>query len=127
MTNNNFIEIGRIDSRKLKANSSRKPRNPLNQIYVFYPMKKLNTPTTTSDMGALFLTTNSAAKCLTSMGSVRILSKCSEKSVLKLNLDGIEEFSMSESQHRLSMCRSKKPLLETIILLVALRHGEDIS
>ncbi|KAL2549894.1 hypothetical protein Fot_11424 [Forsythia ovata] len=76
---------------------------------------RLNTPVTASDMGAQFLTANSAAKRSTSIGSVRILPEYSEKPVLKLNLDDIEEFFIPEFQHRLSMYRSKKSLLETIV------------
>ncbi|KAL2508842.1 hypothetical protein Fot_32489 [Forsythia ovata] len=68
-------------------------------------------------MGALFLIANYAAKCPASIGSVGILLECSEKPVLKLNLDDIEEFSTLKFQHQLSMCTSKKPLLETIIPL----------
>ncbi|KAL2531637.1 hypothetical protein Adt_04988 [Abeliophyllum distichum] len=84
-------------------------------VYVFFSMKRVNTLVTASDMGALFLTANSVAKRPTSIGSIRILPECSENPVPKLNLDEIEEFFTPEFQHRLSMCRSKKPLLETIV------------
>ncbi|KAJ1442553.1 hypothetical protein SESBI_00919 [Sesbania bispinosa] len=92
-------------------------------VYVMLPMKKLNSVVTAADMGALLLTANAAAKRV-SGAKVRILipdSKVEEKETYmtmesqpKLNLDDIEEFSSPEFMHRLSMCRSKKPLLETI-------------
>ncbi|CAI9766909.1 unnamed protein product [Fraxinus pennsylvanica] len=84
-------------------------------VYVFFPMNRLNTRVTTSDMGTLFLTANSAAKRPVSIVNMRILPECSEKPVPKLNLNDIEEFSTPEFQHRLSICRSRKPLLETIV------------
>lgn len=95
-------------------------------VYVMFPMKRLNSTATAADMGALLLTANAAAK-RSCGGKVRILpeninsnnynveeSKGMEESQPKLELDDIEEFSRPEFLHRLSMCRSKKPLLETI-------------
>ncbi|KAI3462578.1 hypothetical protein Pfo_019241 [Paulownia fortunei] len=86
-------------------------------VYVFFPMTRLKSAATAEDMGALFVAANSAAK----RGS-RILPECGgdmqssvKCSAPKLNLDDIEEFSTPEFKHRLSMCRSKKPLLETIV------------
>ncbi|KAK4410142.1 hypothetical protein Sango_0087200 [Sesamum angolense] len=90
-------------------------------FYVFFPMKRLNSAVTAADMGALFMAANSAAKrvsrVLPESGEdvevVRSGGKCAATG--KLNLDEIEEFSTPEFKHRLSMCRSKKPLLETIV------------
>lgn len=99
-------------------------------VYVMFPMKRLNSMVTAADMGALLLTTNAAMKKV-SGGRVRVLpesynnNNVEEKesddmaaieslSPVKLELDEIEEFSRPEFIHRLSMCRSKKPLLETI-------------
>ncbi|KAL3844914.1 hypothetical protein ACJIZ3_002317 [Penstemon smallii] len=83
----------------------------IGNVYVFFPMKRLNAVVTAADMGALFLAANSAASKRITAGTVKISPECS---VPKLNLNDIEEFSMPEFNHRLSMCRSKKPLLETI-------------
>ncbi|QCD95169.1 hypothetical protein DEO72_LG5g3262 [Vigna unguiculata] len=76
-------------------------------VYVMHPMKRLNSVVKPSDMGALLLT----AKRVTA--KVRVVP---EKQVeeTKLKLDDIEEFSSPEFMHRLSITRSKKPLLETI-------------
>ncbi len=105
-------------------------------VYVMFPMKRLNSIITAADMGALFLTANSAAKrggsgganikALLASGDVAKLvdgetvddwrenETGAMEAVPRLNLDDIEEFSSPEFMHRLSMCRSKKPLLETI-------------
>ncbi|KAH7845676.1 hypothetical protein Vadar_004751 [Vaccinium darrowii] len=88
--------------------------------YVMFPMKRLNSIVTTADMGTLFLTANSAARRVSGGGNVRVLPEPPREVkeevavVPKLNLDDVEEFSALEVKHRLSMCRSKKPLLETI-------------
>ncbi|KAH6754948.1 hypothetical protein C2S52_009618 [Perilla frutescens var. hirtella] len=99
----------------------------MGNVYVFFPMSRLNAVVTAADMGALFLAANSSAKRV-SRGSVRILPECgagdmqivqstAEKRATApklINFSDIEEFSSPEFKHRLSMCRSKKPLLETI-------------
>ncbi|KAK4426590.1 hypothetical protein Salat_1427600 [Sesamum alatum] len=90
-------------------------------VYVFFPMKRLNSAVTAGDMGALFMAASSAAKRVSrvlpeSGGDVEVGrsgGKCAATG--KLNLDEIEEFSTPEFKQRLSMCRSKKPLLETIV------------
>ncbi|KOM25373.1 hypothetical protein LR48_Vigan102s003100 [Vigna angularis] len=76
-------------------------------VYVMHPMKRLNSVVRPSDMGALLLT----AKRVTA--KVRVVP---DKQVEepKFNFDDIEEFSSPEFVHRLSITRSKKPLLETI-------------
>ncbi|CAK9153348.1 unnamed protein product, partial [Ilex paraguariensis] len=96
-------------------------------VYVMFPMKRLNSVVTAADVVGPLVTTNSAAKRV-SIGSVRVLPECSEEGLKisqeaqlnweevlpKLNLDDIEELSSPKFKHRLSMSRSKKPLLETI-------------
>ncbi|KAH1192365.1 hypothetical protein GmHk_19G053620 [Glycine max] len=75
-------------------------------VYVMVPMKRLNSLVKASDMGALLLT----AKKVT-----RVVPEKEESEEPKFKLDdGILEFSSPEFMHRLSMSRSKKPLLETI-------------
>ncbi|KAL3525499.1 hypothetical protein ACH5RR_013871 [Cinchona calisaya] len=89
-------------------------------VYVMFPMKRVNSVVTAADLGPLFVKANTTAKRV-SLKRVKILPECEEIvqprpefAVPKLNLDDIEEFSTPEFKHRLSMCRSKKPLLETI-------------
>ncbi|KAK7271632.1 hypothetical protein RJT34_27693 [Clitoria ternatea] len=79
--------------------------------YVMVSMKKLNSVVTAADMGALLIT----AKRVSSATKARIIPEHeSHSEEARLKLDDIEEFSSPEFTHRLSMCRSKKPLLETI-------------
>ncbi|KAG5623676.1 hypothetical protein H5410_008894 [Solanum commersonii] len=125
LVNTRSLHIGRRFS-ALNADEDLEMGN----VYVMFPMKRLNSFVSAADMGALLLTANSVSKRM-SIGSLRILPESSvaeteqiqiqiqgnyyEKSTLpKLNLDDIEDFSSEEFNHRLSMCRSKKPLLETI-------------
>ncbi|XP_019182971.1 PREDICTED: uncharacterized protein LOC109177929 [Ipomoea nil] len=90
----------------------------MGSVYAMFPMKRLNSAVTAADMGVLFL----AAKRV-SRGSVRILPDHqlisdgghNRDDLPRLNLDDIEELSAPEFKHRLSMCRSKKPMLETIM------------
>ncbi|KAL6286720.1 hypothetical protein ACE6H2_011110 [Prunus campanulata] len=111
----------------------------IGDVYVMFPMKRLNSTVTPADMGALFLTASSAAKRLSGR-NVRVQPDEDQSGELaddeeeednkrmenwrenleheaakpKLNLDDIEDFSAPEFMHRVSMCRSKKPSLETI-------------
>lgn len=85
-------------------------------VYVLFPMKRVNSMVTAADMGALYLTAKRV-----SIRNARVLPeivpaqvKNCEEVVPKLNLEDIEEFSLPEFKHRMSMCRSRKPLLETI-------------
>ncbi|KAK8631167.1 hypothetical protein V6N13_079928 [Hibiscus sabdariffa] len=116
-----------VNSQSLKLGRRFSPLNAdedleLANAYAMFPMKRLNSSVTPADLGALFLAANSAAKKGFG-GRVRILPEAAEDdnfrgeekiSNPKLNLDDIEEFSTPEFRHRLSMSRSKKPLLETI-------------
>ncbi|KAG9140885.1 hypothetical protein Leryth_010419 [Lithospermum erythrorhizon] len=97
----------------------------MGNVYVMFNMKRLNSLVTASDMGGLFLTAKSAAcKKRVSFGTVRISPECSNEDgevskmeLTKVNLDQVlEEYEAAEmQQRRRSVCRSKKPLLETII------------
>ncbi|XP_044468761.1 uncharacterized protein LOC123198178 [Mangifera indica] len=115
LVNSQSLKVGRRFS-PLSADEDLEERN----VYVMFPMKRVHSVITAGDMGLLFM----AAK-RSSSGKGRILpaDQCGEEmnnkndeetAVPKLNLDDVEEFSKPEFLHRLSMSRSKKPLLETI-------------
>lgn len=108
LVNTRSLHIGRRFS-ALNADEDLEMGN----VYVMFPMKRVNSFVSAGDMGALLLTANSVSKRV-SIGSLRILPEENYCTLPKLNLDDIEDFSSEEFKHRLSMCRSKKPLLETI-------------
>lgn len=101
-------------------------------VYIMFPMKRLNSVVTAADMAALFMAANSAAKRISGGNNAnkgRVLPESSgdvkaEESCMHGSEDGgsrlsgseeeIEGFPMLEFRHRLSMCRSRKPMLETI-------------
>ncbi|KAB2073452.1 hypothetical protein ES319_A07G082800v1 [Gossypium barbadense] len=120
-----------VNSRSLKVGTRFSPLSAdedleFTNVYVMFPMKRVNSTVTTADMGALFMAVNSVTKKGFG-GKVRILPEDQDnlsdvslenedrRTMTKLNLDDIEEFSTPEFMHRLSMSRSKKPLLETIV------------
>lgn len=129
LANSQSLHIGRRFS-PLSADEDLEAAN----IYVMFPMKRLRSPVTAADMGTLFLAASSAAAKRISGSTVRILPESgvqvaeapvgavnssrsdssSPTSSPKLSLDDIEGYSDTEIRHRLSMSRSKKPLLETI-------------
>jgi hypothetical protein len=93
-------------------------------VYIFFPMRRLNSVVTGADMAVLFLAANSAAKRLRA-GKTRVQPDESNSEVVKgdgvvendqndcvprLSLEGVE----SGFSYRLSYCRSRKPILETI-------------
>ncbi|KZV46566.1 hypothetical protein F511_40659 [Dorcoceras hygrometricum] len=92
----------------------------MRNVYVFFPMKRLSSVVKTEDMGQLLLTASKENKRV-HFGSVKVSPECDRSndkdcSSPKLNLDDFEEYSMPEYfRHRMSMCRSKKPMLETIV------------
>ncbi|XP_052196109.1 uncharacterized protein LOC127803713 [Diospyros lotus] len=108
LVNSQSLQMGRRFS-ALNADEDLEMAN----AYVMFPMKRLNSVVTAADMGALFLAAN--AKRVAGGGYVRVLPEPRPpQAVPKLTLDDVEEYSTPEFTHRLSMCRSKKPLLETI-------------
>lgn len=94
-------------------------------VYIFFPMRRVNSFVTGADVAVLFLAANSAAKRL-SAGKTRVqpengggewqqgeaAAEEGEDSdeVPRLSLEGVD----SGFRYRLSYCRSKKPVLETI-------------
>ncbi|KAK1410379.1 hypothetical protein QVD17_36916 [Tagetes erecta] len=79
-------------------------------VYVMFPMERLNSVVATADLAALFLAAKSGAN---KIGNVRILPE-NPATPPRLSLDEIDELSSPEFKKMISMCRSKKPLLETI-------------
>ncbi|KAJ6364635.1 hypothetical protein OIU76_029572 [Salix suchowensis] len=94
-------------------------------VYAMFPMHKKNYVVTAGDMGALFVTANSVLKRASSKGNIRVLPEYTTEisqnierndvdAAPRLSLEEIEELSSPYFIHRMSISRSKKPLLETI-------------
>ncbi|KAL5070429.1 hypothetical protein RYX36_021316 [Vicia faba] len=91
-------------------------------VYIFFPMRRLNSVVTGADMAVLFLAANSAAKRLRARKTRVQPDESSEAKesggvendekdcVPRLSLEGVE----TGFSYRLNYCRSKKPFLETI-------------
>ncbi|XP_038876498.1 uncharacterized protein LOC120068930 [Benincasa hispida] len=124
LVNSQSVQLGRRFS-ALMADENLEMGN----LYVMFPMKKVNSVVSVADMGALFL----AAERVSGGKKRRIIgggesNVCvwpeveADESKPKLKLDGgdddddVKGFSPApEFTHRRSMCRSRKPLLETIV------------
>ncbi|KAK9277745.1 hypothetical protein L1049_007292 [Liquidambar formosana] len=101
-------------------------------VYIMFPMRRVNSIVTAADMAVFFMAANSAAKRISGGANGRISpdsgadaqeaaaaaaasARESEGGGSRLNLDEVvEEFHGAEFRYRLSVCRSRKPLLETI-------------
>lgn len=116
LVNSRSLKIGQRFS-PLNADEDLEPKN----VYVMFPMKKRATSKiTATDMATLFVLANKAVKRCSS-GKVRNFpeSESAGEEVAACTapvpkLDDMEEFSQPEYVYRLSVSRSKKPLLETI-------------
>lgn len=75
-------------------------------VYVMFPMSRVNSVITTADLGSLFITAKKNG---------RIVPEATPAPP-RLNLEENEELSSSSTEYkrRILMCRSKKPLLDTI-------------
>lgn len=101
LVNSQSLKIGRRFS-PLNADEDLEPAN----VYVMFPMKRVNSAATAADMGSLFMTAKRTAK-------VGILPEAEVMPMVKL--EDMEEVSKPEFMHRMSMSRSRKPVLETIV------------
>lgn len=98
-------------------------RLEIGSVYVFFPMRRRNEVVAAADIAPLFMAVRKEKRV--SLGCVRILPesvaevqvvrRSEEVAQPKLNLEDIEEFSTPEFKHRLSITRSKKPELDTIV------------
>ncbi|CAN8236127.1 unnamed protein product [Cochlearia groenlandica] len=133
-----MIEIPRfflVDSKSLKIG---KKINPLaadddlrikgRHVYITFPMTRATSAANASDLTRLYVAVKKQQqrrrigdKSSSGVGSVfnGKVSPAGEGDdvmvMMKLNLEDIEEFSAAEFMHRISVSKSKKPKLETIL------------
>ena len=85
----------------------------IGSLYVLFPMKKLNSIISASDMGALFLATKKKSKSRVVPEMIDVEeNEAPEKTTFE---EMAEDLGLPEFRHRRSLSRSKKPVLETIV------------
>ncbi|KAE8692361.1 hypothetical protein F3Y22_tig00110840pilonHSYRG00158 [Hibiscus syriacus] len=106
LTNSQSLHIGKRFS-ALSADEELE----LGNVFIMFPMKRLNSVVTAGDMAVLFMAANASAKRISSGEATGNIGNEEESSTggSKLSLEGVEEF-----KYRLSVCRSRNPSLETI-------------
>ncbi|XP_060184293.1 uncharacterized protein LOC132613982 [Lycium barbarum] len=108
LVNSSSLNIGRRFS-ALSADEDLEFGN----VYIMFPMKRVNSVVTASDMTMLLLAANSAPKRI-SNGNVKISPESPPESMTESTPE-TEVFPVGqEMKYRLS-CRSRKPSLETIM------------
>ncbi|MED6206933.1 hypothetical protein PIB30_031275 [Stylosanthes scabra] len=94
----------------------------LGNLYIFFPMRRLNSIVTPADVAALFLTAKSPARRISAAPTARVLPDDDVSSAVpRLSLEGVEPLSSG-----LSYSRSRKPVLETISEEPAINGGKNI-
>lgn len=112
LTNSKSLHIGRRFS-PLGADEELECGN----VYIFFPMRRLNSVVTAADVAVLFMAANMTAKRITNDKDLMSCDHLAEgvgtnDDVPRLSLEGVEV--ESGFRNRFSYCRSRKPALETI-------------
>ncbi|PWA91402.1 hypothetical protein CTI12_AA091110 [Artemisia annua] len=102
---NSFV----VNSKSLRIGARFSPLNAdedleFASVYVMFPMSRVNAVVTTKDMGSLFITAKKNGR----------IAPETVPTPPRLNMEDIEELSSPEFKRRIAMCRSKKPMLDTI-------------
>lgn len=80
-------------------------------VYVMFPMSRVNSLVNAADMGPLILAAGKAVR-KTSGGTARVLPEVAPQPAAA---EEEEDESVTEFRNRLSLCRSRRPTLETIV------------
>lgn len=83
-------------------------------IYMMFPMKRLNSLVTPADLTVLFMSVKSAANKRISNGNTRVLPESGSIPGEAAETLAAESFELSEFRYRLSVSKSRKPVLESI-------------
>ncbi|KAF7132798.1 hypothetical protein RHSIM_Rhsim09G0068600 [Rhododendron simsii] len=87
-------------------------------LYVMFPMKRVNSVATAADVAVFLMAAKSAAKRISS-GNVRISPESggdleeTPATTVGIEVGGVG-FPVPEYRYRLSACRSRRPMLDTI-------------
>lgn len=96
-------------------------------VYIMFPMRRVNSIITAADMAVFFMTANSVTKRI-STSKVRTLPEVAvgteavsvdswpenESGQSRLSFEEVGGFPITEFHYRSAMCRSRKPMLDTI-------------
>ncbi|OIV91090.1 hypothetical protein TanjilG_30312 [Lupinus angustifolius] len=113
LANSRFLHIGRR-FHALGADEELEFGN----VYIFFPMRRVNSFVTAADVALFFMAANSATKRIISSGG-RVRRQMEEsfqesnnnRVVARLSLERVGSVGF---HNRLSYCRTRKPMLETI-------------
>ncbi|XP_020228333.1 uncharacterized protein LOC109809432 [Cajanus cajan] len=109
LTNSKSLHIGRRFS-ALGADEDLECAN----VYIFFPMRRLNSVVTPADVAVLFMVANATTKRVSNGHDLKSHDQLTRVGINdeapRLSLEGVE----LGFGNRLSYCRSRKPLLETI-------------
>ncbi|KAL2546233.1 hypothetical protein Fot_15466 [Forsythia ovata] len=96
-------------------------------LYLMFPMKRVNSVVSATDMAVFLMGAKTAPKRISGGNNIRISPEVvaqpavsgdnpteNETGRLGFNLEGVEGFPVAEYKYRHSMCRSRKPVLDTI-------------
>ncbi|CAN0877019.1 hypothetical protein LINGRAHAP2_LOCUS11628 [Linum grandiflorum] len=87
----------------------------LGNVYLLFPIRRASSIVTAADMAVFFLAANSAAKRIAGgKGKVGSESEVSGGEGKRLEETAEEMELPAEYKYRMSVCRSRKPMLETI-------------
>ncbi|CAI9785423.1 unnamed protein product [Fraxinus pennsylvanica] len=96
-------------------------------LYLMFPMKKVNSVVTAADISVFLMAANTAPKRIAGGNIIRISPEVLAQPAVSgdnpsenetgrsgFNLEVVEGFPTAEYKYRHSVCRSRKPLLDTI-------------
>ncbi|CAL1365974.1 unnamed protein product [Linum trigynum] len=111
LANSQSLQIGRRFS-PLPADEELE----LGNVYLTFPMRRAGSLVTAADMAVYFVAANSAAKRIGGRSGDPARIRPEEVELDRKSLEEMsEELELpAEFKHRLSICRSRKPMLETI-------------
>ncbi|KMT18611.1 hypothetical protein BVRB_2g027410 [Beta vulgaris subsp. vulgaris] len=110
LVNSKSLQIGKRFS-ALNADEDLEMGN----VYVMFGMKRVNSFVNAADMGAVYLVAKRGARKVRVVPSYSIESDSPAREEDAPEIKAEIEELLSEFTHRRSVCRSKKPVLETIV------------
>ncbi|XP_030442518.1 uncharacterized protein LOC115664774 [Syzygium oleosum] len=98
----------------------------LGEVYIMFPMRRVNSVVAAGDMAVMLMAARSATKRISAGAKVRVSPESAGEvqespeggaaatDEMRPRLEEVEGFPLAEYKHRLAVCRSRRPPLETI-------------